>query len=402
MRSRSLRWSGFTLVELLVVIAIIGILVGLLLPAVQAAREAARRMSCSNNLKQLGLGLHNYHATYDKFPAGAGGTSNSPASCPFPSPDNVASRNQYRLSALVPLLPFIEQQPLWERVANPLVYTGTPNFTFFPMGPLPSIDPVYYSPIGTQVNTYRCPSHPEPVVNVTRGKTNYGCCYGDNYIVGGSGYGAVPERTGKRGVFARISGAVQTNTLEGYSGLRDVLDGTAHTIAMGEICYSAARKELQGNVILFNTFPFSRGTVGTVPAGFEPSLCMARVDPNRPGYYLNTPITSWRGSIYFDGLWVFTGMNTVFGPNKPNCAANGNTTNYDGSETAVLPAASYHKGGAHVLMCDGGVRFITDNIDAGSPNGLTVTDANGNSGRESPYGLWGALGSKNGGENKTL
>src|SRR5690554_8152464 len=103
---------GFTLVELLVVIAIIGILVGLLLPAVQAAREAARRMSCSNNFKQLGLSLHNYHATYDKLPIGSGGTG-------LDSNTNSADANNLRLSGLVAMLPFMEQQRLWLLIYNP-------------------------------------------------------------------------------------------------------------------------------------------------------------------------------------------------------------------------------------------------------------------------------------------
>ncbi len=101
--------TGFTLVELLVVIAIIGILVGLLLPAVQAAREAARRMSCSNNFKQIGLGLHNYHAAYDTFPKQSGGTGNRGG----------GDSNRLFLSYLVPILPFVEQQPLWEQISNP-------------------------------------------------------------------------------------------------------------------------------------------------------------------------------------------------------------------------------------------------------------------------------------------
>jgi prepilin-type N-terminal cleavage/methylation domain-containing protein len=93
---------GFTLVELLVVIAIIGVLIALLLPAVQAAREAARRMQCSNKVKQLSLALHNYHDTYDSFPAGGS---------PFYADDN-SDLWKYRASVLFTILPFCEQQSL--------------------------------------------------------------------------------------------------------------------------------------------------------------------------------------------------------------------------------------------------------------------------------------------------
>ncbi len=106
---------GFTLVELLVVIAIIGVLVGLLLPAVQAAREAARRMSCSNNMKQLGLALHNYHDTHGKFPPGV---IWGPGKAPYTQP--------YHHTWNVMILPFMEQQPLYDSVNLDLPIWGQP------------------------------------------------------------------------------------------------------------------------------------------------------------------------------------------------------------------------------------------------------------------------------------
>ncbi len=127
---------GFTLVELLVVIAIIGVMVGLLLPAVQAAREAARRMQCSNNMKQLGLGMHNYHAAYNTFAAGMDGTLG-----------NGRRANQN----LVGILPFVEQQALWEQISNPLAGVA-------PMGNNPGTDAPTYTPWATQISNYRCPS----------------------------------------------------------------------------------------------------------------------------------------------------------------------------------------------------------------------------------------------------
>src|SRR6056297_1328601 len=116
MRKTKLR--GFTLVELLVVIAIIGVLVGLLLPAVQAAREAARRMSCSNNFKQLGLGLHNYHSAYDQSPMHGAGTDD-PAVNNQNWWSSYGNNNHWRLSSLVAMTPFVEQQALWEQISNP-------------------------------------------------------------------------------------------------------------------------------------------------------------------------------------------------------------------------------------------------------------------------------------------
>ena len=117
--------GGFTLVELLVVIAIIGILVGLLLPAVQAAREAARRMSCSNNFKQIGLALHNYHAAYKQLPQHGSGTGIGKNSPNWWQRGNDASKQC--LSAFVGLTPFIEQQALWEQISNPNTETVNGN-----------------------------------------------------------------------------------------------------------------------------------------------------------------------------------------------------------------------------------------------------------------------------------
>ena len=111
--------AGFTLVELLVVIAIIGILVGLLLPAVQAAREAARRMSCSNNFRQVGIAIQNYHSAFKRLPMHGGGTGMD-----YQAGTTLAAysprTNQKSLSFLAGLMPFMEQQALWAQISNPL------------------------------------------------------------------------------------------------------------------------------------------------------------------------------------------------------------------------------------------------------------------------------------------
>ena len=186
--------SGFTLVELLVVIAIIGVLVGLLLPAVQAAREAARRMSCSNNFKQIGLGMHNYHSSYKQLPMQNGGTS-LPGSTDWWQ--GSMTTNNEELSALVGLTPFIEQQAIWEQIANSGTRTlnnqtppsgvgpaGHQWLGFWtPMGPNPRVDrgngADLFIPWSTEIPTFRCPSDPG-TGRPGRGRTNYGVSLGDS------------------------------------------------------------------------------------------------------------------------------------------------------------------------------------------------------------------------------
>lgn len=362
--------GGFTLVELLVVIAIIGVMVGLLLPAVQAAREAARRMSCGNNIKQLGLGLHNYHAAYNRLPMQGGGTTSGP------------QNNRRMLSWLVPLLPFVEQQALWEQVANPSVFGGT---QYPAMGPV--VWATGYDPWRTTVGTYRCPSDPTVGVPGQTGLNNYSACVGDSM-----------QRTNDGGVNddGNVFDAGAKGLLRGvfeprhFVGFRDILDGTSNTIAAGEIVVDANRLEIIGQP-KFNQFD---------PFFDNPQICYANnVDPARPQFWRDATnlggADQKRGKRWADSRPMFTSVNTVRPPNKESCLW---SSENDGTYTM----ASRHQGGCHVLFADGAVKFITDSIEAGNQAAGNVPRAGSTPGQQSPYGLWGALGSKAHKESRQL
>ena len=186
---RPVEKSAFTLVELLVVIAIIGVLVGLLLPAVQAAREASRRMSCSNNFKQIGLAIHNYHSAYRQLPMQGHGTgwADKVADSSEAASIGPAGHSRLELSALAGMLPFMEQQALWEQISNPfLIQNGSgAGQRYSPMGPNPLMTLAQHSANGqydpwlTEIPAFRCPSDPG-VGLPSQGRTNYAVCLGDS------------------------------------------------------------------------------------------------------------------------------------------------------------------------------------------------------------------------------
>ncbi len=357
--AESSRRRGFTLVELLVVIAIIGVMVGLLLPAVQAAREAARRMSCGNNFKQLGLGLHNYHAAYNRLPQQGGGTNGG-----------AGVNNGLFLSALVPMLPFIEQQSLWEQISNPLG-------TYPAMGPVPW--DAGYAPWRTTVGTYRCPSDPTQPNPGRTGLNNYAMCIGDGIAWtdrGGINDNGTPANPAAADQFLR--GVFRTRRVCGF---RDVLDGTANTIMMGEIVTDSGNREIIAQPVFIGDDAVFNNPTATA--------CTGQIDPARPQFWLQTanlqyPNGDWwrKGHRWACSLTLYTNINTIRPPNKESCQG----WNSDGRE-GTYTAGSRHQGGCHVLMTDGAVRFITDSIEAGNQT-TNISVA----GMQSPYGLWGSLG----------
>tara|TARA_R110002049_G_scaffold27321_2_gene94186 strand:+ start:364685 stop:365968 length:1284 start_codon:yes stop_codon:yes gene_type:complete len=409
--------KGFTLVELLVVIAIIGVLVGLLLPAVQAAREAARRMSCSNNMKQLGLAIHNYHAAYNSLPRQHGGTSRSsgglaPSLTATSMPDNTTSNNSLRRSALVPLAPFFEQQAIWEQIAN--VYQIPPGdagagLFFSPMGPDPNMTLStanghgmnQYRPWLANIPTLRCPSDPG-VGLPAQGRTNYGVCLGDGIQQQTSGTRDlydVPTLTGSQHARAACRGMFVART---FTKFRDVLDGLSNTIMLGEMNTHLGDRDITTDVMRAD-----------VPNGLRdnPLLCRGDIDPLRPRFW-NATLTSVtdvggeelnRGFRWANGFPLYSAVTTILGPNSELCNEANSTGIGGASRSGSFSTSSRHQGGAHVVMGDGAVKFITDSIDAGDPFNATVQNPGSaipmpssatTPGSPSPYGLWGALGTR--------
>ncbi|TWU54543.1 hypothetical protein Poly51_32620 [Rubripirellula tenax] len=398
------RRDGFTLVELLVVIAIIGVLVGLLLPAVQAAREAARRMSCSNNFKQIGLAMHNYESAYKQLPMQGGGTL----------PGNLSginwwvSRTDSNLmmqSWLVGLTPFFEAQATWEQISNPYEGDGDNMITIVPTGgaDFPPMGPTHenidYKPWATTLPTLRCPSDPGTGLP-SLGRTNYAACQGDSpvaLVIGDWGWGS---QANPHDPVHGIAAGTLTNYVLSARGacrgvfvahkstrFRDVLDGLSNTIAAGEITTDLGDNDTRTQVVNHPWF-----NIATAPSP-PTHACEQWIDPLRPQFWDPTTApgfvgaTQGRGYRWASYLPCNSGFNTVYPPNDEIC------TQQNAGGNGYYSTSSRHQGGTHVLMGDGAVKFITDSIEAGDQTARAISNGN-NPGAQSPYGLWGSLGTR--------
>ena len=332
----AIRRQGFTLIELLVVIAIIAVLIALLLPAVQQAREAARRSQCRNNLKQFGLALHNYHGAHSLFPPRMAGTGIFSGA----GSDSINTNRRHQ-GALVRLLPYLEQTPLYNQISG-----GTP-----PWGPTPWNS---FVPFQAQPPGFLCPSNPSSDLATNR-PTTYCFCTGDGYLRSGG-----PVH-GQRGLFG----------YEHCTSFRDMTDGSSNTLAMSEL-------------ILPRMFPQGPGwLIESTTLRDDPLGCLAAYDP-QTGIYSTTPRDIGRGQYWSGGNAVMTGFNTLLPPNSPTCGTH--------QGRGIYSAGSHHTGGVHGLMADGSVRFISENIDTGN-----IAAPSQLAGR-SPYGVWGGLGTMAGNE----
>ena len=437
------RKKGFTLVELLVVIAIIGILIGLLLPAVQAAREAARRMKCSNNMKQVMLACHNYLDANQSFPPFnfGYGAYTSFASSPF----FVSScGSDLTCGILILLCPFMEQQQIYDMFTQ----TAQDNTRLHVWEPV-NFNTDYYNPSdyykgankthwagGAAMTGLICPSDGQSsrletprlltardisfssgaycdfrdsenydASTYTFARTNIAFCLGDcqaeNNMDDGSVYkdapgdlyyhpNLIPDNYGftpwiYRGPFG--AGRFHSES--------DIRDGLSNTLGCTELLTDDVIEAAQASV--------KRGVIETGDMTSRPSDCLSYIDTNDRTMIVEgkANLYATRGLIWFEGRPLGCGMSTCLPPNSVTCSAEWPYNSIEGRGGNVVGGAmSNHSGGVNCGMMDGSVRYVTDSIDCGETS--TKVNCYDNRTGKSPYGVWGALGTKAGNESVSI
>jgi len=378
-----LKWGGvgslraFTLVELLVVIAIIGILIALLLPAVQAAREAARRMQCTNHLKQIGLALHTYHDANRAFPPGL---------ARWWQPGNVSGG---RTGPLAAILPYVEQAALYDRIVlyctNSAITAGNDGEQLSLPGDT-AATAAEPTPYCSSVGPYICPSSGYSPAGLIKGG-NYMMCIGDWADHNNNYTGDVVANP--RGIFA-----IGRYHMMKINTIATAVDGTSNTIAYGEKIYGASgNRDLVKVGIVVNSglcFPS-----GERDAWIDDAKSKALMDTREGQYYaaaFRGNLSNQAGWCWADALAHRNSFSTVIPPNGPSC------TTATGNARAYCSASSNHTGGVNIAMLDGSVQFISDTIDCGD---VSADYPNFVKSGYSNFGVWGAMGSVNGGESKS-
>ena len=410
------------MIEVLAVVSIIGVLVGLLLPAVQSAREGARRTSCSNNLMQIGIATHTYHATFQQFPVQLSGTDGSV---------DEGRDNDRRLSAFVALMPFLNQQSISEQIAkrhrkrdfDGMLFDGfayEDESTYFdddasaaesvgesasasdvadkqefylPGGPEPFQSD--YSPWRVEVPTLRCPSDPgygTPAI----ARTNFAVSLGDGIETIHTG----PMKS-VDGVFV-IDDELKLRTAAAMRGVfvprtvtrrGDVRDGESSTIWFAEISTDLGDRDVSTSAAIGPGESLLRD---------QPDWCLTEdlIDPERPSFWNlgskqlgGSRRGQARGYRWADGLPLYTGVNCVLGPNSP-LVVSGQSDESSG----FFPASSRHQSGVHAALVDGSVRFVSDSIDTGSSTASTPYLGSPSENAKSPFGVWGAMSTRASGE----
>ena len=326
MSNRATSRHGFTLIELLVVIAIIAVLIALLLPAVQQAREAARRTQCKNNLKQIGLALHNHHDTYLRFPPG-GAMDQQPMGANL----NPGSGSAWGSSWMVYILPYIDQANIytgWQFSGNSGAFNATNNALI----------------AGKEIPGYNCPSSPLPRIKATSATSATTATY---VGISGAVNGLIPGFTETRYNALPAGGIIGGGGVmppNGKINFRDLTDGSTNVIAISET----------GDYIYDNTGA-KRDWRPAQPWGW----ILGVKSPNLP----NTTAPNFDnagGDNRSPNLVTirYSSNKRGFVDDVTNTGV-GNGGNYQGGNT---PMNSAHVGGVHALLADGSVRFLSDSL----------------------------------------